>query len=138
MPFRIGDSSQRRGSPLSIHRWYSTTDPPADSTGPVALRHVELLDLLERVARRADHESLAHDVVEIHEHAAAQQVVHLGLAGGVLAHEPLDRRLLVGGVVVDVERRVPPAPLDQPVDEPLERRALLPLVVRPPVVVDRA
>ena len=36
--------------------------------------------------------------------------------------------------MVDVERRVPPPALHQPVDEPLEGRALLPLVVGPPVV----
>ena len=39
-----------------------------------------------------------------------------------------------GGVVVDVERRIPPPPRHDPVDEPLERRLLLGLVVGPPVV----
>jgi hypothetical protein len=68
----------------------------------LALRHVELLDLLERVRLLRDPHALADDPEEVHEDAAAQQLVHLVLARGVAAHQPLDGPGLVGGVVVDV------------------------------------
>src|SRR6185503_10587409 len=89
-----------------------------------ALEPVERLDRLDRVARRGDAERLAHDPVEVDEHLLAQEVVDLALARPVLAHEPRESRALVGGVVVDVKPRVTEAPLDDPVDEPLEHSAL--------------
>lgn len=77
---------------------------------------------------------MPHHGVQVHEDAVAEQIVHFGLASGVLPHEPLGGGGLVRGIVVDVERRIPPPPRDNPVDEPLERRLLLRLVVGPPVV----
>ena len=85
---------------------------------------VELLDLLDRVALGRGADRLPDDAVEVDEHLLAQEVVDLGLAGAVLAHEAGQRRALVGGVVVDVHARVAPAALDDPVDELLERGAL--------------
>ena len=103
-PVRIGDSSHRRDSPA--------VDPPlvlhhraaGREHRPGPRRQVEALDLLERIARRPDHEALPHHRVQVHEDAVPEQVVHLGLPGGVLAHQPLERGRLVRGVVVDVER----------------------------------
>ena len=63
---------------------------------------VELLELLDRVGALADAHALPHDGVEVDEDLVAQQLVELGLARGVLPDEPLERRRLVGRVVVDV------------------------------------
>ena len=54
-----------------------------------ALEAVERLDLLDRVARQREPQRLADDAEEVDEHLAAQQVVELGLARAVLAHQPL-------------------------------------------------
>ena len=82
---------------------------------------VELLDRLDRVAVDRGAERLLDDAVEVDEHLPAQEVVDLLLARPVLAHQPRERGALVGGVVVDVHPRVAAAPLDDPVDELLER-----------------
>ena len=101
----------------------------------LALEAVERLDRLDRVARRRGAERLAHDPVEVDEHFLAQEVVDLALARPVLAHQPRERGALVGGVVVDVEARMAAAALDDPVDEPLEHRALAVAVARPECLV---
>ena len=85
---------------------------------------VELLDLLDRVALGRGADRLPDDAVEVDEHLLAQEVVDLGLAGAVLAHEAGQRRALVVGVVIDVHAGVAPPALDDPVDELLERGAL--------------
>ena len=72
-----------------------------------------------------DAHRLADDLVEIDEDLAPQQVVELLLARGVLAHQPLQRGGLVGGVVVDVQVRPRAQPLVDEVDELLEGDLLL-------------
>ena len=66
----------------------------------------EGLELLQAVAGPRGAEAVAHDLEQVDEDAAAQQVVDLGLAGAVAAHQPPERGDLVGGVVVDVQVRV--------------------------------
>ena len=63
----------------------------------------ERLHLLQPVAPARGAEAVADDLEQIDEDAAAEQVVELGLARAVAAHQPLQRRDLVGGVVVDVQ-----------------------------------
>ena len=81
---------------------------------------VQLLDLLDRVARDARAERLLDDAVEVDEHVLPEPLVDLGLARRVLAHEPAERGSLVGGVVVDVQVGVDAAARLDPVDEALE------------------
>ena len=107
-----------------------------DRLGPArdlgrALEPVQLLDLLDRVARHACAQRLPDDAVEVDEQLLAQPVVDLALARGVLAHEAPQRGALVRRVVVDVQVGVDaPARLD-PVDEALEG-SLLPRAVEAP------
>jgi hypothetical protein len=49
----------------------------------------------------------------------------------VLGGQALERRRLVGGVVVDVQARVSGEPLVEEVEQPLEQEALVLAVVRP-------
>jgi hypothetical protein len=58
--------------------------------GPLPPGHVELLDLLERVRLLGHPHAVADDPVEVDEHAAAEEAVHLLLARGVATHEALD------------------------------------------------
>ena len=109
---------------------------PAPDLG-VPLEAVELLDVLDRVARDRGAQGLARDAVEVDEHLAAQEVVDLLLARRVLAHEARERGALVGRVVVDVHAREAPAPLDDVVDELLEGALLGLAVVGPEGVVAR-
>ena len=69
--------------------------------------------------------------MQVDEHAPAQQPVHLVLAGGVAAHQALDGRGFVGGVVIDVEVRMLRPARHEPVDEVLERAPLGRRVERP-------
>ena len=72
-----------------------------------------------------DAHRLPHDLIEIDEHFAPQQVVELVLARGVLAHQPLQGRHFVRGVVIDVQVGPRPKPRVDEVDEPLEGHLLL-------------
>ena len=96
-----------------------------------ARRHVEHLEVLDGQARLGGANAFAHDLVQVHELLAAQQVVELRLARAVQRHQALERGGLVVGVVVDVQARKPPRALDHEVDERFERTALLCAVVRP-------
>ena len=60
-----------------------------------ALEPVQLLDLLDRVARDAGAQRLPDDAVEVDEQLLPQPVVDLALARRVLAHEAPQRRALV-------------------------------------------
>src|SRR2546429_6162931 len=102
-----------------------------------ALEAVERLDLLDRVAVEREPHRLANDAEEVDEHLAAQQVVELGLARAVLAHQPLQRGALVRRVVVDVHPREARAALADQVEEPLKALLLLRAVERPNLVVLR-
>ncbi len=92
---------------------------------------VELLELLDRVGALADAHALAHDGVEVDEDLVSQQLVELGLAGGVLPDEPLEGRRLVGRVVVDVHVGEALPPLGEPVEQPGRQTALLGEVMGP-------
>ena len=92
---------------------------------------VQLLDLLDRVARDAGPQRLLHDAVEVDEQLLPQPVVDLALARRVLAHQPPERGALVRRVVVDVQVGVDAAARLDPVDEALER-GLLAVAVEAP------
>ena len=63
-----------------------------------------------------------------------EQVVHLLLARGVLAHEPPECRRFVRRVMVDVQSRVTAPSAPGPIDKPLEGALLPGFVMAPPVV----
>ena len=102
-----------------------------------ALEAVELLDLLDRVAVEREPERLLRDPIEVDEHLAAEQLVELGLARPVLAHQALERRPLIRRVVVDVHAGEPAAALVDQVEQALEPGALGIAVERPDAVVLR-
>lgn len=83
---------------------------------------VERFELLDRVALDRRPQPLAHGPEQVHEDAAPKQAVDLVLAHAVAAHEPLECRRFVRGVVVDVERRIRREPLGEEGHQPLERR----------------
>ena len=93
--------------------------------------HVERLELLDRVARRADAEPLAHDAVQIDEAPAPEQLVDERLARAVRHRQALHRALLVRRVVVEVRLGMNLEVRHQRVDERLEAPPLLVPVVRP-------
>ena len=98
---------------------------------------VQLLDLLDRVARDAGPQRLLDDAVEVDEQLLPQPVVDLALARRVLAHEPPERGSLVRRVVVDVQVGVDAAARLDPVDEALERGLLAVAVEAPDDLVAR-
>ncbi len=89
-----------------------------------ALEAVERLELLDRVALDGRAQRLAHGAEEIDEDATPQQRIDGVLPRRVAAHQPLQRRRLIRGVVVDVEIRVALAPFGDEVHQPLERDLL--------------
>ncbi len=99
---------------------------------------VEELDLLERVARRADADRLLHDAIEIDEDLRGEQRVELSLARAVRAHEPTQRGYLVRGVVKDVHRRIRREARVHPVEKLLERALLPRAIVRPEILEQRS
>ena len=96
---------------------------------------VERLQPLDRVPLDRGAQPLPDHPVQVDEDAAAQQPVDLFLAGGVAAHQALDRGRLVGAVVVDVEARILPPARRDAVDETLERTLLGGFIERPAAVV---
>ena len=137
-------------SRVCIHCSKITIEVPPSFTSACALEVEERLHLLQPVARARGAEPVADDLEQVDEDAAAEQVVELGLARAVAAHQPLQRRDLVGGVVVDVQVGVLAQPRVDEVDELLERLPLGVVVVRvqrrevavdvedPPEVLERA
>ena len=97
----------------------------------VALAHVQSLDRLQRVRLTRGEERLLDDPVEVDQDLAAQQAVNLSLARAVSAHQALERRGLIGRVVVDVHVGVRVQARDDQVDEVLERLLLPRAVVCP-------
>ena len=91
----------------------------------LAREPVERLKLLDGVAVDSGAEPLPNDAVEVNEDLRAQELVELIGPGPVPPHEPLHRGRLVGRVVVDVHGGIPPATLDDQVDETFERPLLL-------------
>ncbi|MNV69774.1 hypothetical protein D3C71_1627000 [compost metagenome] len=79
-----------------------------------------MLDILDRVAGLGHPDRFAHHLVQIDHLAVAQQPVHLCFTRPVLAHQALDGRLFVAGVVVNMRVGVTLEMVDDPVDELLE------------------
>ena len=75
--------------------------------GPAPREAEERFEILERVARDARAQGPAQDGVQIHEDAAAEEIVDLHLPRDVLGHEPLDRARLRAAEVVDVQIGMP-------------------------------
>ena len=101
----------------------------------LAGRHVELLDLLERIRLDRGAHALADDVEKVDQDLAAEQPVDLVDAGPVALHQALDGAGLVAAVVVDVHLRVRVESIDDQADEPLEGSLLCFLRGRPDVDV---
>ena len=104
---------------------------PCRGDDTLALGHVELLDLLDRVRLDRRLERLADDPVQVDQDVAAQDPIDLVLPCAVAAHQALEGRRLVRRVVVDVHGRLAREPLDDEVDERLEHGLLLGRVVCP-------
>ena len=93
--------------------------------------HVERLQALDAVVFGAHPNALAHQGIQIDEHAVAKQFVDLLLADPVAARQPQQRALLVGRVVVDVHARITLAPLAHQGQEVAQRLTFLGAVVGP-------
>ena len=98
-----------------------------------ALRSIEALDRLDRIAVLPDAQAMADDLIEINEHLVPEQLIHLVLAGVMARAQPPHRADLVGGVMVDVHAGIALPAREDPVHEALEGALLLLTVVRPPV-----
>ena len=96
---------------------------------------VERLQPLDGVPLGRGAQPLPDHPVQVDEDAPAQEPIDLFLAGGVAAHQALDRGRLVGAVVVDVEARILPPARRDAVDETLDRTLLGRFVERPAAVV---
>ena len=129
--------SSSEPSCASSHCSKRTTDSAPPATVGRALEPVQLLDLLDRVARDAGPQRLPDDAVEVDEQLLPQPVVDLALARRVLAHEAPHRGALVRRVVVDVQVGVDAAARLDPVDEALEGRLLAVAVEAPDDLVAR-
>ena len=127
----VGDPIEDRLVPFGHPALVLDDAEPSLGHGSFPLRHVELLDLLERVGLDRCADPLANDVQEVDEHPATQEAVDLVFARGVALHQPLHRPRLVAAVVVDVHVGVAVEPVDEEVDQRLERRLLLLAVVTP-------
>ena len=88
--------------------------------GHLPVKAVERLETLDRVALDAGPDALAHDAIEIDEHPAPEEPVHLLLARGVALGQASERGLLVRRVVVHVQGRVGVQAPDHEVDRLLE------------------
>ena len=91
----------------------------------LAREPVERLKLLDGVAVDSRAEPLPNHAVEVNEDLSAKELVELIGPSPVPPHEPLHRGRLIGRVVVDVHGGIPPATLDDQVDETFERPLLL-------------
>ncbi len=89
-----------------------------------AVKAVEGLEALDRVALDAGPDSLSHDAIEVDEDAPLEEPVDLVLASRMTLGEARERGLLVRRVVVHVECRVRIEPRDQEIHQPLEGRLL--------------
>ena len=88
---------------VCIHCSNAMIDAPPSLISAPPLEVEEGLHLLEPVAAARSAEPVAHDLEQVDEDLAAEEVVELGLARAVAPHEPAKRGDLVGRVVVDVQ-----------------------------------
>ena len=81
---------------------------------------------------------MTHDLIEIDEQAGAEHPVDLLLARRVAAHQPLQGRRLVWGIVIDVQVRELRPPRHDEIDECLEGALLVGAGESPVALVDEA
>ena len=122
--------SSRAGSRSSSQRSNSITASLPELTSASRVKK-NFSIVLQRVRLDPGAQPLPHDLQQVDEHLAAQQLVDLLLARRVRAHQPRQRRRLVGRVVVDVHVRERAPALADEVDELLERAPLTVAVVAP-------
>ena len=79
---------------------------------------------------------MAHDLIEIDEEAGAEHLVDLLLARRITAHQALQRRRLVRGVVVDVQAGELRPPRHDEIDELLEGALLVGAGESPVALID--
>ena len=103
--------------------------------GHIPHEAVVLLELLDRIALHARADGLPHHGQQVHEAFAAQQPVELIRPRRVAAHEPLERRGLVGRVVIHVHAGMRGPLRGNEIHYLLERALLFGVVVRPPGAV---
>ncbi len=96
---------------------------------------VVLLELLDRVALHTRTHRLPHHRQQIHETFAAQQPIELVGPRRKTPHQPLERRGLVGRVVIHVHAGMLGPPRLDEVHHLLEGALLFGVVVRPPAAV---
>src|SRR5262245_41928540 len=92
---------------------------------------VELLHILYRVVLHASENGMLDDRMEVHEQLGAQHAIDVRLPRCMTAHQPLEGRGLVRGVVVDMHRRRCYPGLIDEVDDRLKGGTLLTVRVRP-------
>ena len=93
--------------------------------------HVEWLKFLDAVGVLGDPDAVPDGLVQVHQEPVAQPAVHGVFAGNVHDGEFPERRLLIGGVVVDVHVRVVLPPFLHVVEEIEEGLLLRFPAVRP-------
>ena len=101
-----------------------------------AFEAIEGLQPLDRIAFDARAQTMAHDLIEIDEEAGAEHPVDLLLARRIAAHQALQGRRLVRGVVVDVQAGELRPPRHHEIDEPLEGALLVGAGERPVALID--
>ena len=94
----------------------------------VAIQRFEVLDGVGLDARTA---GVSKNRVKVDEDLSPKEPVDLVLAGGISAHQPLERCRFIGSEVVDVHSRPAAKALSQEVDQQFERGLLLLRIERP-------
>src|SRR5712672_2461656 len=90
-----------------------------------------MLDVLERVARLRDLDTLAHHLVQIDELVPAQKIIDFNLASAVEHHQALQCGRLVGGIVIDMRARMSGESSGDEVERRLESLLLRVAIMRP-------
>src|SRR5437763_14093935 len=90
-----------------------------------------MLDVIERVARLRDLDTLADDLVQIDELVPAQKVIDFNFASAVEHHKALQRRRLVCGIVINMRSGMSAEPNGDEVERRLERLLILVAIMRP-------
>ena len=91
----------------------------------------ERLNLFQRIALDAGAKALPHDRKQINEHGPAQQFVHRVFARRVRPHQLLERRILVGAIVIHVHSGVGRETFMDQIDEDLQHPTFADAIVRP-------
>ena len=102
-----------------------------DIAGTQLRTHVQRFQGFQAERLATGPNALAHNRIQVDQCAAAQQVVDVVFPDAVATGQTQQRRLLVGGVVVDVHIGKPLAPLGHQRQEVDQRLALIGAVMRP-------